>query len=166
MRVIRTVSQTSNLKPELFLKPSAATKPTALQVRAVANSARLGVVDNPLFGDDFIEDSKKKASERRLLHIRGKDEKQSVLKSQSFNDFSIADGKSGNAEQEANELFQAINRGKLTDVSQSDYELIKKTNTVCNEAEVQGFNGAIKSAEKNEAKALQVMFCSNPLFFS
>lgn len=87
-----------------------------------------------------------------------------MLRRQSFNSISIADGTAGNADKEANRVFSAINKNNLGQVSRADYEIIKDVNEICNEAEADGFNPAIESASGEKAEALKVILCPNSIF--
>lgn len=149
----------------------------ALRARAVGNSARITTSNNIFFGNNKRELSYTDVSGRDSLRTRDNDSendndnnndnsdnnndndndsgKRSVLRRQSFNSISIADGTAGNADKEANRVFSAINKNNLGQVSRADYEIIKDVNEICNEAEADGFNPAIESASGEKAEALK-----------
>ncbi|KAI0995238.1 hypothetical protein K3495_g12944 [Podosphaera aphanis] len=79
----------------------------------------------------------------------------SVLKSQAYNDFSISDGTAGNAAEQANKIFAAIDQSNLAGVSAGDLKIIKNTHDVAEDAEVSAFNQAIEAASGDDAKALK-----------
>lgn len=80
----------------------------------------------------------------------------SVLSSSAYNDFQISSGVAGNAEEEANALFSAIDTSNLAAVSKADLDIIKATHDVAEDAEVEAFNPALEDATGDEATALQV----------
>ncbi|RKF54222.1 putative small secreted protein [Golovinomyces cichoracearum] len=79
----------------------------------------------------------------------------SVLQSQKYNDFQISDGVAGKAEEEATALFKDINRDNLAATSEEDLKRIKAVHDVAEDAEVEAFNPAVKSATGPDAEAIQ-----------
>ncbi|CCD44087.1 hypothetical protein QC760_002758 [Botrytis cinerea] len=79
----------------------------------------------------------------------------SVLTSSAYNDFQISAGTAGKAEDEANALFTGIDMNNLAAVSASDLKIIQGIHDAAEDAEVDGFNPAIKAASGDAATALQ-----------
>ncbi|RKF78173.1 putative small secreted protein [Golovinomyces cichoracearum] len=116
---------------------------------------------------DSKDDSKKSKDDSKDVKAESADSKgdsknagaaaagASVLKSQKYNDFEISDGVAGKAEEEATALFKDINRNNLAATSEEDLKRIKAVHDVAEDAEVEAFNPAVKSATGPDAEAIQ-----------
>ncbi|RKF60596.1 putative small secreted protein [Golovinomyces cichoracearum] len=102
---------------------------------------------------DSKDDSKK--SKNVSKNASAAAEGASVLQSQKYNDFQISDGVAGKAEEEATALFKDINRDNLAATSEEDLKRIKAVHDVAEDAEVEAFNPAVKSATGPDAEAIQ-----------
>jgi hypothetical protein len=81
--------------------------------------------------------------------------KRAIFSPSSYNDLSISGGTAGGAAQAAlNRLGPLPN--DLTTVDQEDIDFLDTVNSICNDAEKDGFNPAIEAASGDEADALQV----------
>ncbi|KAL7941090.1 hypothetical protein V8C42DRAFT_335755 [Trichoderma barbatum] len=77
-----------------------------------------------------------------------------ALQFRQYADFQISDGKAGNALAEAQAKFP-IDTKNLEDVSASDLAIINAARETAEAAETDAFNGQIKAASGDDAKALQ-----------
>ncbi|KAK1763495.1 hypothetical protein QBC33DRAFT_245962 [Phialemonium atrogriseum] len=81
--------------------------------------------------------------------------KRGVFTQQTYDDISISGGVAGNAESEALSVFSALDLTDLASADKADVDFLKSVNSICNDAETEVFNPAIKTATGEEKDALQ-----------
>lgn len=79
-----------------------------------------------------------------------------VLADTTFDAISISGGQAGNAEQEALDVFSALDLNNPENIDPADIEFLGAVNDVANDAETDAFNPAIEAATGDEATALEV----------
>lgn len=79
-----------------------------------------------------------------------------VLADTTYDAISISGGQAGNAEQEALNVFSALDLNNPGNIDAADIEFLGAVNDVANDAETEAFNPAIEAADGAEATALQV----------
>lgn len=79
-----------------------------------------------------------------------------VLADTTFDAISISGGEAGNAEQEALDVFSALDLENPENIDPADIEFLGAVNDVANDAETDAFNTAIEAATGEEATALEV----------
>jgi hypothetical protein len=79
-----------------------------------------------------------------------------ALADTTYDAISISGGQAGNAEQEALNVFAALNTNDPASVSQADIKFLNTVNQVANKAEKEAFNPAIEAATGAEKDALAV----------
>lgn len=84
-----------------------------------------------------------------------------ALADTTYDAISISGGQAGNAEQEALNVFAALNTNDPASVSQADIKFLNTVNQVANKAETEAFNPAIEAASGAEKDALAVRNLSN-----
>ncbi|KAI1314125.1 small secreted protein [Xylaria venustula] len=78
-----------------------------------------------------------------------------VFSQQTYNDISISGGTAGNAQNEALDVFSALDQNDLANVAQDDLDFLNSVNQIANDAEDEAFNPAIDAASGDAADALQ-----------
>ncbi|TGJ83727.1 hypothetical protein E0Z10_g5019 [Xylaria hypoxylon] len=78
-----------------------------------------------------------------------------VFSQQNYNDISISGGVAGNAQNEANAVFSALDLNDLANVDEADLDFLNSVNQIANDAEDEAFNPAIDAASGEDADALQ-----------
>ncbi len=81
--------------------------------------------------------------------------RQSAFTQKTYDQISISGGVAGNAEQEALQVFSALDLNNLASATDDDIAFLKSVNSICNDAEKEAFNTAIDDATGEEADALQ-----------
>jgi hypothetical protein len=79
-----------------------------------------------------------------------------VLADTTYDAISISGGQAGNAEQEALNVFKALNINDPASVNEADIKFLNTVNQVANDVETDAFNPAIESATGTEKDALAV----------
>jgi hypothetical protein len=79
-----------------------------------------------------------------------------VLADTTYDAISISGGQAGNAEQEALNVFKALNINDPASVDKADIKFLNTVNQVANKAEKEAFNPAIEAATGAEKDALAV----------
>ncbi|KAI1420087.1 small secreted protein [Xylaria sp. FL1777] len=78
-----------------------------------------------------------------------------VFSQETYNDISISGGVAGNAQNEALDVFSALDLNDLANVDKDDLDFLNSVNQIANDAETEAFNPAIEAASGEEADALQ-----------
>ena len=82
-----------------------------------------------------------------------------VLADTTYNAISISGGTAGNAEQEALDVFSALDLNNLANIDEADIAFLNSVNKAANGAETGVFNSAIEAATGAEKNALAVLNC-------
>jgi hypothetical protein len=81
-------------------------------------------------------------------------QRRAVFAPSTFNQLSISGGVAGNAQQEALQKLAGL-PSDLSTVEKADLDFLNSVNQICNDAEKEAFNTAIKAASGEAADALQ-----------
>lgn len=79
-----------------------------------------------------------------------------VLADTTYDAISISAGTAGNAEQEALNVFSALDLNNPENIDPADLNFLGAVNDVANDAETDAFNPAVEAASGDAATALQV----------
>ncbi|KAI0473519.1 small secreted protein [Xylariaceae sp. FL0804] len=78
-----------------------------------------------------------------------------VFTQKTYNEISISGGVAGNAQEEANAQFSALDQSDLANVDEDDIDFLDSVNQICNDAEESAFDPAIDDASDDAADALE-----------